>query len=85
MRNADPDGYPIHILGFDEQNKNLKIYSRIFQGFGSGSAWIRINLRSWIRIRIQIADPDPGCSFLRAEGFSCSFGVLYGGLGIGKL
>jgi hypothetical protein len=32
------------------------------QGFGSGSAWIRINLSCWIRIRIQIADPvpDPG-------------------------
>ncbi len=31
------------------------------QGFGSGSAWIRINLSYWIRIRIhiQIADPDP--------------------------
>jgi hypothetical protein len=27
---------------------------------GSGSAWIRINLSCWIRIRIQIADPDPG-------------------------
>ncbi len=26
-----------------------------------------------------------GCSFLRAEGFSCSLGVLYGGLGISKL
>ena len=25
------------------------------------------------------------CSLLRAEGFSCSLGVLYGGLGIGKL
>ncbi len=78
------------------------------QGFGSGSAWIRINLSYWIRIRIriQIADPDPGGEkrptkiekntefscfeaqdvlFLRAEGFSCSSGVLYGGLGIGKL
>jgi hypothetical protein len=80
------------------------------QGFGSGSAWIRINLSCWIRIRIriQIADPDPdpggekitqkklkkdrififwsaGCSLLRAEGFSCIFGVLYGGLGISKL
>ncbi len=35
------------------------------QGFGSGSlsgsgsAWIRINLSCWIRIRTQIADPDP--------------------------
>ena len=26
-----------------------------------------------------------GCSLLRAKGFSCSLGVLYGGLGIGKL
>jgi hypothetical protein len=32
------------------------------QGFGSGSAWIRINLSCWIRIRIriQIADLDTG-------------------------
>ncbi len=26
-----------------------------------------------------------GCSLLRAEGFSCSLGILYGGLGIRKL
>jgi hypothetical protein len=26
-----------------------------------------------------------GCSLLRAEGFSCSLGVLYGRLGISKL
>jgi hypothetical protein len=26
-----------------------------------------------------------GCSLLRAEGFSCSLGILYGGLGISKL
>ncbi len=26
-----------------------------------------------------------GCSLLRAEGFSCSLGALYGGLGISKL
>ncbi len=26
-----------------------------------------------------------GCSLLRAEGFSCNLGVLYGGLGISKL
>ncbi len=26
-----------------------------------------------------------GCSFFRAEGFSCNLGVLYGGLGIRKL
>ena len=29
------------------------------QGCGSGSAWIRIYFPSWIRIRIQYADPDP--------------------------
>jgi hypothetical protein len=26
-----------------------------------------------------------GCSLLMAEGFSCSLGILYGGLGISKL
>jgi hypothetical protein len=26
-----------------------------------------------------------GCSLLRAEGFSCSLGVLYGGIEISKL
>jgi hypothetical protein len=26
-----------------------------------------------------------GCSLLRAEGFSCSLGVLHGGLGISNL
>jgi hypothetical protein len=26
-----------------------------------------------------------GCSLLRAEGFSCSLGILYGSLGISKL
>jgi hypothetical protein len=55
------------------------------QGFGSGSAYK-------LRIRIQEGKNDPkklkkGENFylLRAEGFSCSLGVLYGGLGISKL
>jgi hypothetical protein len=30
------------------------------QCFGSGSAWIRIQLVARIRIRIRNADPDPG-------------------------
>ncbi len=73
------------------------------QGFGSGSvsgsAWIRINLSCWIRIRIQEGKNDPknrkkdrifilwsaGCSLLGAEGFSCSLGILYGGPGISKV
>jgi hypothetical protein len=52
-----------------------------------------------IRILVQEGKNDPkiekkcrifmflstGCSFLRAEGFSCSLGVLCGGLGISKL
>jgi hypothetical protein len=45
-----------------------------------------------LRIRIQEGKNDPkklkkGENFylLRAEGFSCSLGVLYGGLGISKL
>ncbi len=29
------------------------------QGFGSGSAWIRINLNCWIRIRIQEGKNGP--------------------------
>jgi hypothetical protein len=55
------------------------------QGFRSGSAYK-------LRIRIQEGKNDPkklkkGENFylLRAEGFSCSLGVLYGGLGISKL
>ena len=64
---------------------------------GSGSAWTRINLSCWIRIQEGKNDPQKykksrifmflstGCSLLRAEGFSCSLGVLYGGLGISKL
>ncbi len=61
-------------------------------GSGSGSAYKLL-------IRIQEGKNDPknrekdrififwsaGCSLLRDEGFSCSLGVLYGGLGIGKL
>ncbi len=61
---------------------------------GSGSGF---KLR--IRIRIQEDKNDPqkkkisrifmflstGCTLLMAEGFSCSLGVLYGGLGISIL
>ncbi len=68
--------------------------SALIWAVGSGSAY---KLR--IRIRIQEGKNDKknrnkdrififsnaGCSLLRAEGFSCSLGVLYGGLGISKL
>ncbi len=61
---------------------------------GSGSAFkLRIRIRSR---RAKMTHKNrkkyrifmfwsAGCSFLRAEGFSCSLGVLYGGLGISKL
>ena len=53
-----------HLLIFADPNTQtiLGVSTSRNQGFGSvsGSAWIRINLSCWIRIRIQIADPDPG-------------------------
>jgi hypothetical protein len=50
VRIQDPD--PL----FRGMDPRIRIHT---QGFGSGSAWIRINLSCWIRIRIKIADPDP--------------------------
>ncbi len=60
--------------------------------------WIWIQWSPWIRIRIWIRNGpekwkqlinfifwNTRCSLLRAEGFSCSLDVLYGGLGIIKL
>jgi hypothetical protein len=57
--------------------------------------WIRIRTGSrfngfpWIRIQESKNGPEKyksaGCSLLRAEGFSCSLDVVYGGLGISKL
>jgi hypothetical protein len=43
-----------------KSSKLEKLYFTQTQSFGSGSgsAWIRINLSFWIRIRIQFADPD---------------------------
>jgi hypothetical protein len=69
------------------------------QGCGSisGSAWIRINLSCWIRIQgckndLQMYKKVKNFHvlkcwmfFLRAEGFSCSLCVVYGGLVINKL
>jgi hypothetical protein len=50
--------------------------------------WIRIQLGPWIRIQEGKNDPEKYKTvntLLRAEGFSCSLGVLYEGLGISKL
>jgi hypothetical protein len=78
--------------------KNNKI--SIYQGFGSGSVsgsaliWVarsgsgsrraKITHKSRKKSRIFMF-LSTGCSLLRVEGFSCSLGVLYGGLGISKL
>ena len=52
-----------HRLSCAKQSKFLPAK----QGFGSGSEWIRIHVTSWIRIRIQYADPDPGGYILREK------------------
>ncbi len=41
-----------------DRNTRLPLPLSSYKGCGSG--WIRINLSCWIRIRIHIADPDPG-------------------------
>jgi hypothetical protein len=67
-----------------------------YHGCGSGSAWIRINLSCSIQIQEGKNDPQKKLknfhvlkcwmfSFLRADGFSFSLCVLYGGLRISKV
>jgi hypothetical protein len=51
---------------------------------GSGYRRAKITHKNKKKSRIFIF-LSTGCSLLRAEGFSCSLGVLYGGLGISKL
>jgi hypothetical protein len=51
---------------------------------GSGSRRAKMTQKNRKKDRIFIF-LSAGCSLVRAEGFSCSLGVLYGDLGIGKL
>ncbi len=51
---------------------------------GSGSRRAKMTHKNRIKSRIFMF-LSTGCSHLRAESFSCSLGVLYGGLGISKL
>jgi hypothetical protein len=51
-------------------------------GSGSRRAKMTHNNRKKSRILMFLST---GCSLLRAEGFSCSLGFLYGGLRINKL
>jgi hypothetical protein len=53
-------------------------------GSGSGSRRAKMTHKNRKKYRIFMFR-NAGCSLLRAEGVSCSLGVLYGGLGIGKL
>jgi hypothetical protein len=77
--------------------KKTIIYSGFKQGFGSGSGsaliWVagsgsgsrRAKMTHKNRKKYRIfMFWSAGCSLLRAEDFSCSLGVLYGGLGISK-
>jgi hypothetical protein len=62
-------------------------------GSGSGSAFkLRIRIQEGKKITYKNRKKfrvfmflSTGCSFLRAEGFSCSLGIFYGGLWIIKL
>jgi hypothetical protein len=56
----------------------------VFAGSGSGSRRAKMNYKYRKKLRIFMFW-SAGCSFLKAEGFSCSFCVLYGGLRINKL
>jgi hypothetical protein len=52
-------------------------------GSGSGSRRAKMTHKNRKQYRFFMFW-SAGCSLLRAEGFSCSLGVLYGGLGISK-
>ncbi len=68
-RVTDPDPYP-------DPHSNF--------GSGSGSRRAKMTHKNSKKSRILMF-LSTGCSLLRAEGFSCSLGILYGGLGISKL
>jgi hypothetical protein len=52
---------------------------------GSGSRRAKMTHKSRQKIKKFQVFGSAGCSLLKAEGFFCNLGVLYGGLGIGKL
>ncbi len=56
------------------------------QCFGSGSRREKNDQKKERKkLKINVMFWSAGCSFWRAEGFSCSLNVLYGGLGISEL
>ena len=50
-----------------DNKQKLIIQSRAVNPDPHGSAWIRIHILSWIRIRIQYADLDSGGENLREK------------------
>ncbi len=62
---------------------NLSCWIRIRLNCGSGSR--RANDPQKYKKSPEFMFWSTGCALLRAEGFSCSLGVLYGCLGISKL
>jgi hypothetical protein len=55
---AKPDLLPSFASLFPEDTRQVGISLTRPQGFGSGSAWIRINLSCWIRIQEGKNDPQ---------------------------
>ncbi len=81
-RVSDPDPYPDpHVSGLiwvagSESGSAFKLLIRIQEGKNDPQKYKKSTIFMFL---------STGCSLLRAEGFSCSLGVLYGGLGISKL
>jgi hypothetical protein len=75
-RVSDPDPYP----DSDPHGSALICTA----GSGSRSRRAKMTPKNGKTDRIFIFG-SAGCYLLRAKGFSCSLGVLYGGLGISKL
>jgi hypothetical protein len=82
-RVSDPDPYPdLDPHSFELLDPDPDPHSNC--GSGSGSRRAKMTHKNIKKSRIFMF-LSTGCSLLRAEGFSCSLGVLYGGLGISKL
>jgi hypothetical protein len=75
-RVSDPDPYP-------DPDPHGSALIRV-AGSGSGSRRAKMTHKNRKNSRIFMF-LSTGCSLLRAEGFSCSLGFRYGGLGIRKL
>jgi|LakMenEpi03Aug12_release.lakeMendotaPanAssembly.Ray.scaffolds.fasta_scaffold1027594_1 hypothetical protein len=84
---AIPEEY--HICGLPDKwwqsvfRIRIRFLSWCNQVSGSGSRRAKITHKNIKVTNFHVW--SAGCSLLKAEGFSCSLNVLYGGLGISKL